>query len=165
MSKFTEKMMGFLKLNDDYDEYDEYDDEYETELLPLRKEKSNITEIESYNREESSGKKTSKAFGKTSNKIVPMRSSKPGLEVCVIKSTGMEDVSEIVQTLLSGKAVVLNLEGIHFETAQRIIDYTAGACYAMDGRLKSISKFIFIATPKAVDVSGDLPDLLDGGLL
>ena len=53
----------------------------------------------------------------------------------VIRPESMEDSSEITDTLLSGKAVVLNLEGIHVEIAQRIIDYSAGSCYAKDYQL------------------------------
>ena len=65
--------------------------------------------------------------------------------------------------LLSGKAVVLNMEGIHTEVAQRIIDFTSGATYSMRGNLQKISSYIFIATPDSVELSGDFQDLLTGG--
>ena len=61
---------------------------------------------------------------------------------------------------LSGKAVVLNLEGIHVEIAQRIIDYSAGSCYAMRGNLQKITNYIFLVTPPNVDISGDIPELV-----
>ena len=64
---------------------------------------------------------------------------------------------------LAGKAVVLNMEGIHMEVAQRIIDFTCGATYSMDGNLQKISNYIFIATPSSVELSGDFPELLADG--
>ena len=67
--------------------------------------------------------------------------------------------------LLAGKAVVLNMEGIHTETAQRIIDFTSGSTYSMNGNLQKISNYIFIATPQSVELSGDFQDLLTGGNL
>ena len=60
----------------------------------------------------------------SNNKVVQMRRS---MEVSLIKPTSMEDTREICDYLLAGKAVVLNMEGIHMEVAQRIIDFTCGA--------------------------------------
>ena len=45
-----------------------------------------------------------------------------GMEVSLIKPTSLDDAKEICDYLLAGKAVVLNMEGIHTETAQRIIN-------------------------------------------
>jgi cell division inhibitor SepF len=96
---------------------------------------------------------------------VPIKaSSSRGLEVVVIRPENMENASDITDTLLSGKAVVLNLEGIHVEIAQRIIDYSAGSCYAMRGNLQKITSYIFLVTPPNVDISGDIPDLVAGGI-
>ena len=74
----------------------------------------------------------------------------------------MEDAKEICDYLLAGKAVVLNMEGINTETAQRIIDFTSGATYSMNGNLQKISSYIFIATPQTVELSGDFQDLFSG---
>ena len=51
------------------------------------------------------------------------------MEVCVIKPTSVEDSREITETLLSGRTVILNLEGLDLEIAQRIIDFTSGATF------------------------------------
>ena len=50
------------------------------------------------------------------------------------------------------------------ETAQRIIDFTSGACYSINGNLQKISNYIFIVTPAAVELSGDFQELLGGSL-
>lgn len=81
----------------------------------------------------------------------------------MVKPTSIEDAREICDFLLSGKAVVLNMEGIHMEVAQRIIDFTSGATYSMNGNLQKISNYIFIATPESVELSGDFQDLLNNG--
>ena len=98
-------------------------------------------------------------------KVVPIKpAGSRGLEVVVIRPESMEDASDITDTLLSGKAVVLNLEGIHVEVAQRVIDYSAGSCYAMRGNLQKITSYIFLVTPPNVDISGDIPELVAGGI-
>ena len=65
---------------------------------------------------------------------------------------------------VTGKAVVLNLEGIHVEIAQRIIDYSAGSTYAIRGNLQKITNYIFLVTPPNVDISGDIPEIVTGGI-
>ncbi|MCH4191232.1 MAG: cell division protein SepF [Butyrivibrio sp.] len=85
-----------------------------------------------------------------------------GMEVCVIKPTTVEDAREITETLLANRTVVLNLEGLDVEIAQRIIDFTSGSCFAIRGNLQKISKYIFIITPASVDISGDFQDILNG---
>lgn len=58
------------------------------------------------------------------------------MEVCVIKPSSMEDTREIADTLVDNSTVILNLEGIDVELAQRIIDFTSGACYSLGGSFR-----------------------------
>jgi len=83
------------------------------------------------------------------------------MEVCVIKPTTIEDELEITDTLLNGRTVVINMEGLNIELAQRIIDFISGSVYAMHGNLQKISNYIFLATPNGVDISGDIQNLMD----
>ncbi len=84
------------------------------------------------------------------------------MEVCVIKPNSIEDAREITETLLANRTVVLNLEGLNVEIAQRIIDFASGSTYAISGNLQKISNFIFIITPSCVDISGDFQEILAG---
>lgn len=161
---FLSKLMDTMRLNDDEDEDYFLDDDYEDDDKPARKNlfKKNT---DSYNDEEDEPEQSKPRFlprTTTSSKVVPMRRS---MEVSLVKPTSLDDAKEICDYLLAGKAVVLNMEGIHTETAQRIIDFTSGATYSMDGNLQKISNYIFIATPQSVELSGDFQDLLSGGNL
>lgn len=102
----------------------------------------------------------------TVNRITPVRQQKKvigsGMEVCVIKPTSVEDAREITETLLANRTVVLNMEGLDVDIAQRIIDFTSGSCYAISGNLQKISHYIFIITPASVDISGDFQEILSG---
>ncbi|MFQ7290518.1 MAG: cell division protein SepF [Lacrimispora saccharolytica] len=92
-----------------------------------------------------------------------MRRKQPlNMEVCVIKPASMEDTREIADTLLAGCTVILNLEGIDVEVAQRIIDFCCGSSYCLNGGLQKVSGYIFILTPASVEISGDIQDLLSG---
>ncbi len=101
-----------------------------------------------------------------SSKVTPMRkksAAAPMSAVEVIKPTSMEDTREIADQLIDNSTVLLNLEGINVELAQRIIDFSSGACYSIGGSLQKISSYIFILTPENVEVSGDLQEKLNKG--
>lgn len=161
---FLSKLMDTMRLNDDEDEDYFLDDDYDDDDKPAKKNlfKKNA---DHYDEDEDEPEQSRPRFlprTSNSNKVVPMRRS---MEVSLIKPTSLDDAKEICDYLLAGKAVVLNMEGIHTETAQRIIDFTSGATYSMDGNLQKISNYIFIATPQSVELSGDFQDLLSGGNL
>ena len=163
-----DKFLNIMKLDeeDDFDEFDEYDeedddDDYEEEAPKKRFFKKKEKDFD-YDLEDAIVNETKAVTRTAPAKITPItrRRSGAGMEVCVIKPTSFEDSREVTETLLSGRAVVLNFEGLDMDLAQRIIDYTCGTCVAIDGNLRKISSYIFIVTPKSVDISGDLQDLL-----
>lgn len=149
---------------DDYDDYDDFDDDFDEEPsrrgIFKKKEKDFDYDLEDDLISESSRTKSAKQ----PSKITPMRSRKTGngMEVCVFKPTQFEETREITDTLLANCTVVLNFEGLDVEVAQRIIDFTSGSCYAIGGNLRKVSNYIFIVTPKSVDISGDFQDILAG---
>lgn len=168
-----DKFLDIMKLSDD-DDYedddffdDDYDDDYEDEKPKknffsrlMKTEDDDDYEDDDYIEE----RPASKHSNAVSNKVTPMRPSnrKPNvsMEVCVIKPASVDDSREICETLLSGRTVILNLEGLDLEIAQRIIDFISGSAFAINGNLQKISNYIFLVTPTNVDISGDLQDLL-----
>ena len=166
-----------MRLNVDDEEYYDDDDFYDDEVddeddydEPRRPSIRRSTRAAKPEREPAPARTTRTAERPASRpsspKITPMRSSRRSsgdiaMEVCVIKPKTVEDAREITETLLQQRTVVLNLEGIDLEIGQRIIDFTAGSCYALDGKLQKISNYIFIATPPNVDISGDFQSLVD----
>ena len=65
------------------------------------------------------------------------------MEVCVIKPNSIDDEREITDTLLNGRTVVINMEGLSVDIAQRIIDFISGATYAMQGNLQKFQHISF----------------------
>lgn len=162
-----DKFLNYMRLNEDesdefYDEEDEYydeEDDYE-EKAPVKKAPSKNFQDEY----DAPAPQPSKVTPLRPQQSATRRSSGSGMEVCVIKPVSIEDAKEITDTLRAGRAVVLNLEGIDVEIAQRIIDFASGSSYAIDGKLQKISHYIFILTPKTVDISGDFQDVIAGSL-
>ena len=168
---FLDKMkFGDNEDDDDqmYDGYDDSDDEDEIPSTRFTKKKDRAENIVKSEEPADDYEEPAKPVAKpnrfsrsnrtsksnSGSRVVRMGGSTP-MEVCVIKPTNVEDGREIANTLLDGKAVVLNLEGIDVALAQRIIDFTSGACFAINGNLQKVSNYIFIITPESVDISGD----------
>ena len=157
MSLF-DKMLDAMSLNDD--EY--YDDEYEDEVE--QPEKRSV-----FHRNKDAQEPEVRTSGVVkNNKITPMRSGRSktsspasGMEVCVIKPSSYDDAREIGDTLISGRTVILNMEGLDMGVAQRIIDFMSGTTYALKGNLQKVSNFIFVITPASVDISGDLQGIMN----
>lgn len=155
-----DKFLNAMKLNDDDDDY--YDDDYYDEEPVETKPKKLPSAAKDNNADMEEEKPAPK---KVTQKVTPMRQGKKpgnGMEVCVIKPTSIEDAREITETLLANRTVVLNLEGLDVDIAQRIIDFTSGSCFAISGNLQKISHYIFIITPAIVDISGDFQEILSG---
>lgn len=155
-----DRFINAMKLNDDdYDDDYEgfYDDEDEPEEVkkPAPKPAMKNDDLEPAK----PSRVTSIRSASRGSRMLPS-----GMEVCVIKPTAVDDAREITDTLLANRTVVLNLEGLDVDIAQRIIDFTSGSTYAMSGNLQKISHYIFIITPKSVDISGDFTEgVLTGG--
>jgi len=79
-------------------------------------------------------------------------------DVYVIRPQEFDDAQVVADLLKKGRTIVINLEGVQIESAQRIIDFIGGACYGLFGDLSAISNNIFIASPHNIEVSGDLRD-------
>lgn len=158
------KLMDSMRLNDTDDDDYYLDDDYEDDNdKPAKRNLFSKKNEEDYYEEEEEYEQKPR-FLSRSPKVVPMKQSR-SMEVSMVKPTSIEDAKEICDYMLAGKAVVLNMEGIHTEVAQRIIDFTSGATYSMNGNLQKISNYIFIATPESVELSGDFQDLLNNGSL
>lgn len=152
-----DKFLNYMKLNEEDDDF--YDDDYYDEPVEEKPKKVPAVMREEPTPEEDKNQR------KVPAKVTPMRQTKKstaGMEVCVIKPTSIEDAREITETLLANRTVVLNLEGLDVDIAQRIIDFTSGSCYAINGNLQKISHYIFIITPAIVDISGDFQEILSG---
>lgn len=180
MAGVIDKILDMVRLSpeDDYDDDDDLldDDTYEKELeaqvsrmekeerRKAKKEKASLSLDEKA--EEQQREKPEKLFKmknkSASSNVTPLRTGGKGMEVCLIRPVSVEDAREISDTLLSGRAVVINLEGLHVELAQRIIDFTSGACYSINGNLQKISNYIFIVTPQNIELSGDFQEFLTG---
>lgn len=181
MSNVFKSFLDSLRLTEeDDDDYDDYISEFEErEKKRLQKQEQKEAKAqakrakaeqeaqEQYEEEqqrlsvtEQKRERTVKTERNPAGKVVPIRTTSKGFEVCIMKPTTFEDSQDICDMLLTGRAAIINLEGFDVELAQRIMDFISGSVYAMNGKLHQISSYIFIISPDSVDISGDYLDLI-----
>ena len=170
MANILKNFLNSMKLteDDDYEDYLEEESEKEqkkAKRLERMAQKAEINEEPPKNQSSTTAneirkERVSRMERNSANKVVPIRATSKGLEVCIMKPTSFEDSQEICDMLLSGRATVINLEGFDDKLAQRTMDFVSGSVYAINGKLHRISNCIFIVSPDTVDISGDYLDLI-----
>ncbi len=77
------------------------------------------------------------------------------LKMIVYHPISYEDTQNIIDNLKSRKPVIVNMEELELDCAQRILDFMAGAIYALNGTIYKISRGIFVVAPTNYDVIGN----------
>ena len=77
------------------------------------------------------------------------------MKMIVYHPVSYEDAQHIIDNLKSQKPVIINMEELEVNCAQRILDFLSGAVYAMNGSICKVSRGIFVVTPNTYDVIGN----------
>jgi len=77
------------------------------------------------------------------------------VRMVVFQPQTYDDTQTIIDNLKGGKPVIVNLETLNPDIAQRVLDFIGGAIYALDGNVRKVSKGIFLLAPTGVDIAGN----------
>ena len=138
--------------DEDYVEYDPAHEEMDAQTFLSTSKSTNqpeLTKVSSPSNQKNNRKSEMKL-----NNVIGM----PGLangnsEVVVIEPHSFEEMPQVILALRERKSVVLNLNVMNPEEAQRAVDFIAGGTYAMDGHQERVGESIFLFTPSSVKVS------------
>lgn len=164
MSVFR-KAMVYLGLVDDEDEYYDEDGYYADEEpapaerqqparaqravpSPGNSEASPVTVIRS-RRERDEEEEPAAVPRPATVRPVPM----PAARVHVMEPKGFNDAQEVGDRLKAGQPVILNLQGVERDLQRRLIDFSSGLAYALNGTMSKAADQVFLLTPSNVEVS------------
>jgi len=136
----------------EYDEYDEEYDDYEEELQPVYQPASRAE------RDRSSRSPEPKSVNNRST-VLSIHTNVQ-MQVIIAYPESIEEAGSICDHVRANKTVVVNLENVKHETAQRVIDFLGGVSYALEGDIQYISNKIFLVAPKNVDITGHFKEEL-----
>jgi cell division inhibitor SepF len=101
--------------------------------------------------------------------VVPLTEAgrRVGPSVAVFAPRGFSDVTEIADALRARQVAIVNLQGADRTLLQRVVDFTSGVAYTIDGRIQKLAESIYLVVPAGVTVnSANLREQMsDDGML
>ena len=143
MAKFLNKFLDYIGIEESDFEEEAYQDDYYEED---QERTDNVLSLS--NR----GKK--RTANSSASNVVNLPTAAQ-MKMIVYHPISYEDTQNIIDNLKSRKPVIVNMEELEIDCAQRILDFMAGAIYALDGTIYKISRGIFVVAPTNYDVIGN----------
>lgn len=140
MRELWQKTLGYFGLADEEpyeDEYDDLDDErlYTRDASTVRR----ITRSPDVSRAE---------------RAAALRSvQSPPVKVNIIEPKGFNDAQQIADKFKAKQPVIVNLQQIEHDLSKRLIDFSSGLTYGLNGGMQRIAEKVFLLTPSNVEVS------------
>jgi cell division inhibitor SepF len=78
-----------------------------------------------------------------------------GHRVHLVLPRSFNDAQQIADKFKQGIPVILNLQGADGELSKRLIDFTSGLTYALNGGMQRVADKVFLLTPRNVEVSAE----------
>jgi cell division inhibitor SepF len=87
--------------------------------------------------------------------VVPLdqRTRRGGTEVSVYAPRAFADVTEIADALRSRQVVIVNLQNADRSLLQRVVDFTSGVAYTIDGKIQKLAEAIYLVVPAGISVN------------
>jgi cell division inhibitor SepF len=91
----------------------------------------------------------------TTGRVVPLSNAgrRAGTEVSVYSPRSFQDVVEIADALRNRQVVIINLQNADRTLLQRVVDFTSGVGYTIDGKIQKLAEAIYLVVPAGVVVN------------
>jgi cell division inhibitor SepF len=90
-----------------------------------------------------------------SRTVVPLTNAprRGGAEVSVYAPRAFADVTEIADALRNRQVVIVNLQNADRSLLQRVVDFTSGVAYTIDGKIQKLAEAIYLVVPAGIVVN------------
>ena len=157
---FWDKVKDFTRpyADDDYEDYEDevntFEEEEEQEVAPRSTRRSPFTTATKEPEEITPAPATTSSF---SGQVLNMNAGKQ--EVVLFHARVFDDAAKAADELRKRKAVILNMENVDKSVTCRVVDFLAGAAYALDGSVKKIAQCTYLFCPHNMAVIGELENM------
>jgi cell division inhibitor SepF len=77
------------------------------------------------------------------------------VRVHFVAPKSFNDVQDVGDKFKDSIPVILNLQGTDTDLSKRLIDFSSGLTYALDGGMQKVADKVFLLTPQNVEVSAE----------
>jgi cell division inhibitor SepF len=102
------------------------------------------------------------------SRVVPLTKGarRQGVEVGLFSPRSFQDVVEIADALRGKHVVIVNLQNADRALLQRVVDFTSGVAYTIDGKIQKLAESIYLIVPAGVIVNAEgMRDAMMAGTL
>ena len=158
---------GIAEEEDDWDDEDGY--AAEESLEQSYRERPNVRRLTPRRRAQEYDDWTESEADRAPTRVAParqprVREARPQIEalpsaasvrVHLVLPRSFNDAQQIADKFKQGIPVILNLQGSDAELSKRLIDFTSGLTYALNGGMQRVADKVFLLTPRNVEVSAE----------
>ena len=80
---------------------------------------------------------------------------RPAPQVGLVVPKTFNDAQKVADSLKSEVPVIINLQTAESDLAKRLIDFSSGLTYALDGSMQRVADRVFLLTPASVTVTAE----------
>jgi cell division inhibitor SepF len=77
------------------------------------------------------------------------------VRVHLVVPRSFNDAQSIADKFKESVPVIVNLQGTDVELSKRLIDFSSGLTYALNGSMQRVADKVFLLTPRNVEVSAE----------
>jgi cell division inhibitor SepF len=152
------------EMYDDEDDYEPYS-EPEAELQDSYSERPNVRRLNTRRRRDEiddifaddaapAERRTTSLRPVSSPRAANGRSG-GDVRVHFVAPRSFNDVQDVADKFKDSIPVILNLQGTDTDLSKRLIDFSSGLTYALDGGMQRVADKVFLLTPRNVEVSAE----------
>jgi cell division inhibitor SepF len=79
----------------------------------------------------------------------------PPAKVHLVVPRSFNDAQQIADRFKAQIPVIINLQGADTDLSKRLIDFSSGLTYALDGSMQRVADKVFLLTPRNVELSAE----------
>ena len=82
-------------------------------------------------------------------RTIPISSAKPH----VIAPRSFNEAQQVADRFKADQPVIINLQAADRDLARRLIDFTSGLCYALNGNMEKVADQVYLLAPSNVSLA------------
>lgn len=138
-AKVFDKFMGILGLEDEVEEVEETQEEVIND---------NVVRKPMFSQS-----------NKHNSKVVNIHAASTA-KIVIVKPKTYDEAIDICDNLKNRRIVVINMCDLEPRIAQKLLDFMAGASYALGGNLEEVEKEVYIVSPSNIEVNNEFKNQL-----
>jgi cell division inhibitor SepF len=151
---------GLAEPDDGYADEPEPDREPERDLEDSYRERPNVRRLQSRRRRDEFddifADEPPRSATRQTRVLRPVENGRSqGVQVHLVVPKSFNDAQQVADQFKEDVPVILNLQGTDTDLSKRLIDFSSGLTYALDGGMQRIADKVFLVTPRNVEVSAE----------